>query len=405
MGLKTNHIKQAVILAGGRGERLRPLTDNLPKPMILVGEKPFLEHLVSLLRENGIKEILMLLGYLPEKITDYFGDGSKFGVSIKYSIGAVEDETGTRIRNAANFLDDEFLLMYCDNYWPLNLKKLEIFSDTHLSLMTVTVYSNKKGITKSNMFVEKDGYITIYDKSRTNQNVNGVDAGYFIVKKKIIDLMPIDDFSFEKVIFPILIEQRQFSGYLTDQRYYSIGSLDRIPDTTAFLTFQRVVFLDRDGVINKKPPKADYVKKWEEFEFLPDVISAIKLLNDNKYQVYIISNQPGIARGMMTKDDLENINKNFEEELAKYGAKVDGVYMCLHGWDEGCDCRKPKPGLLLDASFDHGIDLRSAVFIGDDERDLQAGEAAGCKTILIKPEENLLKLIQSLLFSSDLEKM
>ncbi|MEK7089598.1 MAG: HAD-IIIA family hydrolase, partial [Patescibacteria group bacterium] len=377
-------IKQAVILAGGRGERLRPFTDNLPKPMVPINGKPFLEYLVGLLRENGIKEIVMLLGYLPEKITDYFGDGSKFGVSIRYSIGAADDETGTRIRNAAPFLDDEFLLMYCDNYWPLNLKTLEEFSDSHPGLLTVTVYGNKKGITNNNMFVDEDGYITVYDKSRTNRNVNGVDAGYFIAKKEILNLMPADNFSFEKVVFPALIEKKQFAGYLTDQRYYSIGSIDRLPTTEKFLGFQKVVFLDRDGVINKRPPKADYVKNWREFEFLPGAIEAIKLLNDNHYRVYVISNQPGIARGVMTKNDLDAINSNFEAELSKHGAKVDDIYMCFHGWDEGCDCRKPKPGLFFDASFDHEIDLRKAVYIGDDERDDAAGKAADCQTILIE---------------------
>ena len=106
------HIKQAVILAGGKGERLKPLTDTLPKPMVPVNGRPFLEYLVELLKNNGIEEIVMLLGYRPEKITEHFGDGTKFGVNIKYSIGAVEDETGTRIKNAKGLLKDKFLLMY-----------------------------------------------------------------------------------------------------------------------------------------------------------------------------------------------------------------------------------------------------------------------------------------------------
>ncbi len=391
-------IAQAVILAGGKGERLKPLTDNLPKPMILIDGKPFLEHLINLLKENGIKEVVLLLGYMPEKITEYFGDGSKFGLSIKYSIGAVEDETGARIRNAKDLMRDKFLLMYCDNYWSLNLERLEVFADAHPSLMTVTVYSNKKGVTKNNMFVDNNGYVMAYDKSRTNPNVNGVDTGFFIVnKKEIFGMMPAENFSFEKAIFPRLIEARQLAGYLTDERYYSIGSIDRLPATEKFLGPQKVIFLDRDGVINKKPPKADYVKNWGEFVFLPGAIEAIKLLNDNKYQVYVISNQPGIARGMMTKESLETINRNFEASLKEHGAKVDGVYMCLHGWDEGCDCRKPKPGLLFDASFDHQIDLRRAVFVGDDERDAATGEAANCPVILMPSDGSLLDVVKSLI--------
>lgn len=399
MSQTKTRIKQAAILAGGLGERLRPLTNDRPKPMVLINKKPFLEYLIELLKENGIEKVVLLLGYLPEKITEYFGDGSRFGVEIKYSIGAVSDETGTRIRNAAHLLNDEFLLMYCDNYWPLNLQKLTAFFDNHLSLAITTVYTNKKSITKNNIFVDDGGYVTTYDKSRINPNLNGVDLGFFILKKEVLDLMPSHDFSFEKEILPVLIERRQLSGYLTDERYYSIGSLDRIPVTETFLTPKKVVFLDRDGVINKKAPKADYVKKWSEFEFLPGVIEAIKLLNDNHYQIYVITNQPGIARGMMNQEDLDAIHKNFEEELKRHGAKIDGIYMCLHGWNDGCDCRKPKPGLFFDASFDHQIYLRKAVFIGDDERDVEAGAAADCPTILIKQNESLLDVVNSLLKS------
>lgn len=390
-------IRQAVILAGGRGERLRPLTNDKPKPMVLINGKPFLEYLIKMLKENGILEIVILVGYLSEKITEYFGDGSKFGIRIKYSIGTIEDETGTRIRNAASLLDDEFLLMYCDNYWPLNLRKLEEFFNAHPSSATVTVYTNKRRITNNNMFVDGDGYVTIYDKSCTNPNLNGVDVGFFILKKKVLDLMPPQNFSFEKEIFPILIAQRQLSGFQTDERYYSIGSIDRIPLTEAFLIPKKIIILDRDGVINKKPPKADYVKKWDEFKFLPGAIQAIRLLNDNNYQIYVITNQPGIARGMMSRDDLDTINKNFEEELKRHGAKINEIYMCLHGWNDGCDCRKPKPGLFFNLSFDHQIDLRRTIFIGDDERDKEAGEAAGCPTILIQSDGDLLNAVKSLL--------
>jgi D,D-heptose 1,7-bisphosphate phosphatase len=390
-------VKQAVILAGGRGTRLQPLTDTVPKPMVLLNGKPFLEYLIELLKENGICEIVLLLGYLPEKITEYFGDGSRLGVKITYSISDISDETGTRIKKAEELLQEEFLLMYCDNYLPLNLKKLVDFHEQQKTMASVTVYTNKDKITKNNVFVDEKGYVITYDRTRQAKDLNGVDMGFFILSKKIMEWMPKENFSFQNVIIPKLIEQHQLSGYFVENRYYSIGSLERLPLTEKFLQPKKVVFLDRDGVINKKPPKAEYVKNWAEFEFLPGVIDALALLNKQEYQIYLISNQAGIARGAMTEQDLKIIHENLQKELHKHGANIDGIYYCPHGWNDNCDCRKPKPGMLLQAAREHHLDLTKTYFIGDDERDMQAGNAAGCKTILVTPENNLLSIVQSLL--------
>ena len=376
---------------------MRPLTNNRPKPMVLMNGRPFLEYLISLLRNNGIAEVVLLLGYMPEKITEHFGDGSKFGVKIKYSVGRVEDETGTRIRNAADLLDNEFLLMYCDNYWPLSLEKLYRFHCNHKALATVTVYSNKDGITKNNTFVDDKGYVLKYDKSRKDPQLNGVEIGFFIIGKEVLKLMPNHNFSFEKEILPALISRRQLAGYQTDHRYYSIGSTERLPLTEKFLRPKKVIFLDRDGVINKKAPQADYVKNWKEFEFLPGAIEALKLLVQSNYDIYIISNQAGIARGFMTAEDLESIHNNLKKELEKHNIKIKGIYYCPHGWDEGCECRKPKPGMFFQAARDHSIDLTKTIFNGDDERDLVAGNAAECQTALVKPGNELLKIVNSLL--------
>ncbi len=162
---------------------------------------------------------------------------------------------------------------------------------------------------------------------------------------------------------------------------------------------KKVVFLDRDGVINKKPPEHDYVRHWDEFEFLPGSIEALKILTQSDYDIYLVTNQAGIARGMMSEHDLKVIHQKLKEELEKHNAKINGIYYCPHGWDDGCECRKPKPGMFFHAARDHDLDLTKAIFIGDDERDFQAGEAAGCKTILVKPGESLLQIVTSLLKS------
>ncbi len=390
-------VKQAVILAGGIGTRLRPLTDNLPKPMIPINRKPFLEHLIELLKENGIKEVILLLGYLPDKIRKYFGNGSNFGIKIKYSIGDISFETGKRIKNAEKLLDNNFLLMYCDNYWLLNLKELVKYHNNHNVLVTVTIYINKDNFTKSNMKVDDQGYVILYDKSRKEKNLSGVDIGFFIINKKVLELMPDINISFEKEILPKLIKEKQIAGYLTDHKYYSIGNLERLSITEKYLQLKKNIFLDRDGVINKKPPKTDYVKSWDEFEFLPGSVEAITLLTKKGYDTYIISNQAGIARGIMTENDLKEIHEKMKKELENRGAKVSGIYYCPHGWDEGCECRKPKPGMFFQAAREHHIDLTKAVFIGDDERDVEAGEAARVKTILVTPNKNFLEIVKDLI--------
>ena len=145
----------------------------------------------------------------------------------------------------------------------------------------------------------------------------------------------------------------------------------------------RAVFLDRDGVINKKAPGGDYVKNWDEFQFLPGVKKAIRKLNRERFLVIVVSNQRGIAKGVMTEDDLKEIHVKMKEELRKERAVIDGIYYCPHDIEDHCGCRKPQPGMLLKAAREHDIDLGRSWMIGDSESDIEAGKRAGCKTILI----------------------
>lgn len=375
-------ITQAVILAGGRGTRLGDLTKDTPKAMILINGKPFLEYLICMLKENGIEEIILLLGYLPDKITNYFQDGSKFGIKIRYSIGEVNFDTGKRLKNAENMLNSIFLLMYCDNYWPLNLGKIMEKYEGCKTTAMVTVYRNQKGLTKNNMYIE-NGLVKKYDKSRIDKDLNCVDIGFIVMKREVVEDIPEANVSLEADIYPLLIKQGQMAAYQTDQRHYTIGTPEKLKLTEEFLKPKNIVLLDRDGVINEKPPKADYVKKWSEFKFLPNSIKGLRLLSDNGYKIIIITNQPGVSRGIMKIKDLEYINKMLTEKTKKEGGCITALYMCLHGWNEDCNCRKPKPGLLFQASDEHRFDLTKTFFIGDDERDLLAGHSAGCKNILI----------------------
>lgn len=219
-------VTQAAILAGGAGVRLRPLTDNLPKPMVPVNGRPFLEHLVELLRDNGITDIVVLLGYLAHKVTEHFGDGSRFGVRMRYSIGTAEDETGARVRNARDALDDVFLLMYCDNYWPLDLGKMTDFYRKAGRLGMMTVYNNKDGKGeygyRNNVELSADGRVLAYGPSPSASAVQGVDIGFFVFDKKVVDLLPPCNCSVQNNLLPRLIARGQLTAYRTDEHYYAI---------------------------------------------------------------------------------------------------------------------------------------------------------------------------------------
>ena len=270
----------AVILAGGRGTRLRPLTDSIPKPMVEFHGKPFLEYLIEMVRDQGIDRFMLLLGYLPEVVQDYFGDGRKWGVSIEYSVTAEEDETGRRLKLAQPRIDPTFLLMYCDNYWPLQLDSMSRQFVGGDAKAMVTVYRNADGYTRDNLRVDGDGYVIEYDKTRASPGLSGVDIGFILMNRSVVDMLPNENVSFEEVIYPQLVAQRQLRAYVTDHRYYSVGSLERLPATEEFLARRPAVLLDRDGVLNERPPQAEYVRTWSEWEWIPGARDALRLLKE-----------------------------------------------------------------------------------------------------------------------------
>jgi D-glycero-D-manno-heptose 1,7-bisphosphate phosphatase len=149
---------------------------------------------------------------------------------------------------------------------------------------------------------------------------------------------------------------------------------------------KKAAFLDRDGVINRKPPEGQYVTRWEELQFLPGVSEAIILLTGAGYSVFVVTNQRGVAKGLLTQDDVESIHQKMCQELACAGAVITEVYYCPHEKQPPCSCRKPAPGMLLTAARDHEINLSSSWMIGDSDIDVEAGKNAGCKTIRIAPK-------------------
>lgn len=224
--LPCQKIKQAVIIAGGLGKRLRPLTNDRPKPMVLVNSRPFLEYIVKLLKKNGIKEIILLLGYLPEKVIEHFGDGSEFGIKISYVVSPVYDQNGTRLKKAAGLLDDIFLVAFGDVYWPLNLDDFFAFYRKMNLPAAMAVYDNNKGdgeYEKSNVEVSSDGYVTYYKDFSDDLSFRGkgLDICSYILRKEVVHQMPEEDFIFQNFLSQLIVNKK-LAGYVVKDKYYTI---------------------------------------------------------------------------------------------------------------------------------------------------------------------------------------
>jgi NDP-sugar pyrophosphorylase family protein len=227
-----NQITQTVILAGGRGERLKPLTNHIPKPMAPINGVPFLDYLINSIISTGITQILILLGYKSEAIVSRYKDINN--INIEFSLGKEEDQTGRRVLNAYDKLQDYFLLIYGDNYWPIELDAMWYNYQKTGSRVSTTVFSNKYGTGEygfeNNVVVGQGAQVINYDKERESHEANGIDIGYFLVEKDALDQQMPGNVSFEVDILPQLIRKKQLSAYVTDNQYYYITNMKTLND-------------------------------------------------------------------------------------------------------------------------------------------------------------------------------
>ncbi|MFC1590029.1 sugar phosphate nucleotidyltransferase [Candidatus Omnitrophota bacterium] len=217
---------QAVILAGGRGTRLRPLTNRVAKPMAPVNGKPFLCFPVELLRRYGVKDYLFCLGYKWRSIKRYFGDGKRFGVRIRHSVEKRPLGTGGALKNAEGMLHDEFILLNGDTFLPIDYGRLikRFFKLGKAGIAVVT--RNRCSSIIGNMSMNKSGLITVYRKLARRKKLEYLDAGAGIFRKDIVELFPEKRaFSFEERLYPLLIRKRELAGYLSQVPFYDIGTL------------------------------------------------------------------------------------------------------------------------------------------------------------------------------------
>ena len=379
-----NRLEQAVILCGGLGTRLRPITDSVPKPMVPVNGRPFLAYLIQQLRDQGIRRIVLLTGYRGGMIREFFGDGSAFGVEIGYSEGPAEWETGRRIWEARADLDPRFLLLYSDNYVPFNLSKLLAFHGAKGSAISVLLAAKANG----NIRVSPDGDVDLYDPTRSAAGLTHVEIGYMVVQRdEMLSLFSCPDVSFSKLL-EVLAARGALAGMICGDAYHSISDIDRWKLAERYLEVKRVLLIDRDGTINRRPPKGEYTKDWTEFQWIDETVQAMQALADAGFRFIVLSNQAGIARGMINADDVTATNTRMMAELARLGINVIDVYVCPHHWDDGCACRKPAPGMFFQASRDHLLRLDRTIYVGDDPRDARAASNAECLSILVGDERN-----------------
>ena len=380
-------ITQAVILCGGLGTRLKPITNKIPKPMVKLNKKPFILYIIEQLKKQRIKKVLLLTGYLGEKIQTYFGDGSKFGIKISYSNGPVKWDTGRRIWEAKDLFDKEFLLLYSDNFTNINLKKNFDLFKKKKSAITLTLSPKDPG----NIFLSQDNIVEKFHNKRLKK-FTYVEIGYMMVnKKKILKEFDIKNCSFNYIIKK-LSSKHQISALVQDDKYYSISDIDRMKLAEKYLRPKKILLIDRDGVINSKSKKGRYLNYWNDFSFIKRTVKSMKKLSSLGYSFIVITNQAGVARGFTKVNELKNIHKKMINYLYKKGIKILKVYTCTHGWEDDCNCRKPKPGMLFRASNEFLFRLDQTFFIGDDDRDMQAAKLAGCEGILWRDTKKFLDI-------------
>jgi D-glycero-D-manno-heptose 1,7-bisphosphate phosphatase len=376
---------QAAILCGGLGTRLRPLTDALPKPLAPVNGRPFLAYLIDQLQEQGITRVLLLTGYRGEMIRDCFGDGAHAGVRIDYSCGPIEWETGRRLFEARAELDTRFLLLYADNFASIRLQRIGAAHEAAAAAATLLLQPKPHG----NIRLAPDGRIELYDPTRTASGLEYVEIGYMLVERdEALAALPSPDVSFSCAL-QRLVEQGRVNGVVTRDPYHSVSDYERLQLAARYLAPKRLLTIDRDGTINVRPPRARYVRAWDDFVFIDTTVEAMQELAADGFTFIVISNQAGIARGMQDAAVVDDINRRMVTALRARGIIVHGVYVCPHHWDDGCECRKPAPGLFFRASREHFLRMDRTMYIGDDARDCQAAFNAGCLSVLIGPERNV----------------
>jgi D-glycero-D-manno-heptose 1,7-bisphosphate phosphatase len=395
-------LPQVVILLGGRGTRLGGLTLHTPKPLLSVGGRPFLDYLLWNLRRHGFRRYLYLVGYLAGNFYNHFGDGARWGIEIDYSLEARPLGTAGALLAAADKLEEEFLLVNGDTLFDFNYLDLIVKDPGDAWLVKVALREIRDGGRYGLVKRGPKGRVLEFREKEFSET-GFIHGGVYFCKKEMLEYINFLPCSMEKEVLPRLARDGLVYGWDYPGFFIDIG----VPDDyrQADLELPRwqkkpAAFLDRDGVLNID---RGYVHTHEEFTWVEGAKEAVKLLNDRGYLVIVITNQAGVARGYYAEEQVESLHDWMNEELNKVGAYIDAFYFCPHHPTEGidsyrldCSCRKPKPGLVLQALAEWPVDPEKSFLIGDKTSDLAAAEAAGIKGYLFSGGI-LLDFVQSCL--------
>lgn len=407
---------KAVIMAGGRGSRIAAVNSDVPKPMLKLCGKPVLEYQLEWLKEQGIKEAVLVVGYLQNIIMDYFGDGRGispatgkfFGIHLSYIREKEPLGTAGALYYLKEKIKEDFLLINGDIVLDIDLKRLMNFHYSNGGAATILVHPNNHPYDSGVIVATKQGLVTewLHKEDKRTWYRNRVNAGVHVLSPKIFEhagkkglYIQAQKIDLDREILKPLIPDKMLFSYDSPEYVKDMGTPDRYKMIERDVRLgkvkarnlsrkQKAVFLDRDGTINKY---CGYIRKAEELVLLPFAGEAIKKLNDSGYLVIVVTNQPVIARGEITEEELNKIHNRLETLLGEKGAYIDDIYFCPHHPDKGfpgeivnlkipCKCRKPEPGMLFMAAEKYNIDLKNSWMAGDSESDIKAGKSAGCRT-------------------------
>ena len=405
-----NNKPKVVIIAGGLATRMKPITENIPKCLIDVNGTPLIEHQINFFKEHGYTDFIFCVAHLADMVKAYFGDGTKFGVNIEYSQEPKELlGSGGAVKLIENIVDSTFIVFYGDNLTNLDFDSFLKFHKEKKSKFTIFMRKcpeNYKG--SSLITMHNDNKINVFLEKPTEEQMAMhkheklyINNGIYLIEPELISEIPENTkYDIGKELIPKILQKgTSVYGYVSpDDFFIELGKIDRyekflvkFKGRAKVLDRTKAIFLDRDGVINKGVKD---MKTPEQIEIIDGVPKAIKKINDAGYLAIIVTNQPTISKGFLTFEDMAKIHDKMNNELAIHDAHIDAIYMCPHHPEKGfpgeipelkidCHCRKPKPGMILDAIAEYNIDKKNSWMIGDSLTDVAAGKNADVKTIFI----------------------
>ena len=397
---------KTVIMAGGKGTRAAAIAGDIPKPMIPVCGKPILERQIECLKKNGLREIIIVAGYLGQRIKEHFGDGASFGCAISYYTETEPLGTAGALYRIKD-LKGDFILLNGDLVFDLDFSRMIAFHREQQAWASLAVHPNSHPYDSALIISGDDNRVTGWlnrEDERTSYYKNQVNAGIHILSADLLENCPQnkEQVDLDRDILKPSISSGRIFAYATPEYIKDMGTPERYAQVSSDIANgiagqknlslkQKCVFLDRDGTINTFN---GLVTRPEALELIDGAAAAIQRINALGYLAIVITNQPVIARGTANFETLELIHRKMETDLGKAGAYIDDIFFCPHHPDRGfpgerpeykidCDCRKPKPGMILRAAHKYNIDLARSFMVGDDLRDIQAGINAGCKPVFL----------------------